>query len=130
MALRRFVFHPGAATIEYDDEGAVGMYYGDESNATHKRVSRSIARLIQNLEWCPRCDLELPMPMGHRGIEKRILKEVRNGVINLGGMPESMIRDRLRDQRCPSCGALMTPEMVKLELMMGDDMPAGFEKGF
>lgn len=130
MALRQFRFHPGAGTLEYDDEGAYGIYYGNESNATHKRVSRSIARMIQTLEWCYRCDLELPEPMGSRTLVKKVFKALDEGQMNLGDFPRHRIKERIEDQRCPSCGALLTPEMVKLELHMGDDMPKGFEKGF
>lgn len=130
MAIREFRFHPGYGSLEYDDEGAVGIYYGEESNATHKRVSRGIARLIQTLEWCYRCDLELPEPMGSRTLEKSVMRAMHEGKMNFADYPWHMIRDRIRDQRCPSCGALMTPEMVRLELHMGDDMPKGFEKGF
>jgi hypothetical protein len=130
MAVRNFLWHDGYGSLEYDDEGAVGIYYGAESAATHKRVSRAIARLIQKLEWCYRCDLELPVPIYDRKCEKLVMKAMHDGQMNLADTPWSMIRDRIRDQRCPSCGALMTPEMVKLELHMGDDMPKGFEKGF
>lgn len=110
---RAFRFHKGGGTIEYDNEGAKGTIYGEEVADTNKVVSRSIGRLIEQGEWCHRCDLELPEPIRSTTIESTVLRAVREGKINMPGVPWSLIAGRLNEQRCPSCGALMTEKMIR-----------------
>lgn len=115
-AYRDFRFHPGGGTLEYDDEGAKGIVYGREVASTNKVVSPSIGKLIRTLEWCEKCDLELPEPITSQTIEASMLRAVRRGQINLVGMPWSLIAGRLRESRCPCCGAFMTERMVDSQL--------------
>lgn len=117
-AYRQFRFHPGGGTLEYDDEGAKGIVYGREVAATNKVVSPSIGKLIRSLEWCEKCDLELPEPITSRTIEAAVLKAVRRGQMNLTGMSWSLIAGRLSESRCPSCGAYMTEKMVDSQLQV------------
>lgn len=115
-AYRQFRFHGGGGTIEYDDEGAKGIVYGREAASTNKVVSPSIGKLIRSLEWCEKCDLELPVPITNMDAEAHILKAVRRGQMNLNPLPWSLIAGRVHDQRCPACGALMAEKMVNDQL--------------
>lgn len=120
---REFRFHRGGGTIEYDNEGAKGTVYGREVADTNKVVSRSIGRLIEQGEWCHRCDLELPEPIRSATIESTVLRAVREGQINLPGMSWSLIAGRLGEQRCPSCGTLMTEKMIQRVTHYDKDNP-------
>lgn len=112
-AWRPFRFHRGGGEIEYDNEGARGTVYGSEVADTNKVVSRSIGRLIEQGEWCHRCDLELPEPIRSDTIEASILRAARAGQMNLRDIPWSTVAGRLSEQRCPACGSLMTEKMIK-----------------
>lgn len=117
MPWRQFRFHPGGGNLQYDDEPAAGIVYGNEDGDTVKDVSNSIAKLIRTGEWCHRCDLELPEPISSQTIEASVLRATRTGQMNLTGMPWSLIAGRLNDQRCPSCAALMTPKMIDRQMI-------------
>ena len=119
MAFREFRFHRGGGSIEYDSEPVRGITYDDPrtTGALHKTTSPSITRLIRNGEWCHHCDLELPEPVRSSTIETSILSAVRDGHMNLSGLPWSVIAGRLRDERCPACGAVMSQRMIDLQLM-------------
>ena len=112
MAYRAFRFHPGGGNLEYDEEAVNGIAYAGDKVDTHKVVSNSIANLIRRGEWCHRCDLELPDRIDSGIIETLVLRAVRDGQMNLAGMPWSMIAARLQEQRCPACGAVLTQKMI------------------
>lgn len=112
MTWRQFRFHKGGGNLEYEHDAVVGTFYGEEEGDTLKDVSNSIARLIRRGEWCHRCDLELPEPISSDTIEANVLRAIRDGQMNLGGTPWSLVAGRLGEQRCPACGALMTEKMI------------------
>lgn len=122
-AYRPFRFHRGGGELEYDNEGARGHVYGAETADTNKVVSPSIGRLIQRGEWCHRCDLELPEPVSSPTIESNVLRAVRDGQMNLVGLPWSLIAGRLQEQRCPACGSLMTPKMIEMVTHIDQENP-------
>lgn len=119
MAFREFRFHRGGGSVEYDTEPVAGLTYDDPrtGGALHKTTSPSITRLIRNGEWCHLCDLELPEPVRSPTIQILVLRAIRDGRMNLRGVPTDVILGRLKDQRCPACGALMTPRMIDLQMM-------------
>lgn len=119
MAFREFRFHRGGGTVEYDTEPVAGITYEDPrtSGALHKTTSPSITRLIRNGEWCHHCDLELPEPVRSPTIQILVLRAIREGRMNLTGLHTDVILGRLKDQRCPACGALMTDKMIELQMM-------------
>lgn len=126
---RQFRFHPGGGTLEYDDEGAKGIVYGREVASTNKVVSPSIGKLIRTLEWCEKCDLELPEPIDSQTIEASVLKAVRRGQMNLTGMSWSLIAGRLKESRCPSCGAFVTHKMVDTQLQVDTQTETAYGDG-
>lgn len=119
MPIREFRFHRGWGSLEVDPEPVHGIYYDDgtQRGAILKDVSASIARLIRRGEWCYECDLELPEPIHSATIVESVTKALDDGLINLTGMPRDMIIGRLKDQRCPCCGALLTEKMIDLQLV-------------
>lgn len=119
MPYREFRFHRGGGSLEVDPEPVAGIYYDDGAprGAILKDVSASIARLIRRGEWCYECDLELPEPISSDTIVDTVLKAIDEDLINLRGMPLDIIRGRLKDQRCPCCGALLTEKMIDLQLI-------------
>lgn len=121
MPYREFRFHRGGGSLEVDPDPVVGLVYddGSERGAILKDVSTSIARLIRRGEWCYECDLELPEPIHAATIVETVTAAIESGAINLRGFPPQMIEDRLRDQRCPACGALLTPKMIDAQLIDG-----------
>jgi hypothetical protein len=119
MPYREFRFHPGGGNLVYDDEGAAGITYGRETADAVKDVSNSIAALIKTGEWCHKCDLEFPEPIYSSTIQKTFRKALDSGQINLSGMPWSLLSGRLRETRCPACGAHMSQQMIKQVLREG-----------
>lgn len=118
MPYREFKFHRGGGSLEYDQDGVKGVVYGDERNgSTFKDVSNSIMDLIKRGEWCAKCDLELPGPISDPTIEAQVLATVSGGAMNLHPLPWDVISGRLRDQRCPACGAYMTEKMIEREIV-------------
>src|ERR1700738_4519433 len=130
MAFREFRFHRGGGTIEIDTDAVVGFTYGDPrtSGTLHKTTSPSITRLIRRGEWCYECDLELPEPIRAATIEASVLRAISEDKMRLDPIPWGVISGRLRDQRCPACGALLTPRMIELQML--PDVPvAAFDPG-
>lgn len=121
MPYREFRFHRGGGSLAVDPDPVHGIYYDDGSprGAILKDVSTSIARLIRRGEWCYECDLELPEPVYSSTIVETVLRAIDEDLINLRGMPIEVIKGRLRDQRCPCCGALLTQKMINLQLVDG-----------
>lgn len=121
MPYREFRFHRGGGSMDVDQEPVWGIYYDDGTRrgAILKDVSTSIARLIRRGEWCYECDLELPEPIHSSTIVETVTKAIDEGLMNLTGLPADVIAGRLKDQRCPCCGALLTPKMIDLQLVDG-----------
>ena len=119
MAYREFRFHKGGGSLAYDSDQIVGMTYGDEhtEGATLKDVSPSISRLIRRGEWCYQCDLELPEPIHSSTIQVTVLRALAEEAMNLRGIPLDVILGRLKDQRCPCCGALLTEKMIDTQII-------------
>lgn len=119
MAFREFRFHRGGGTIEIDTDQVVGFTYGDprKTGTLHKTTSPSITRLIRNGEWCYECDLELPESIRSQTIEATVLRAVREGKMNLAGLPWSVIAGRLQQECCPGCGALLSERMISIQIL-------------
>lgn len=130
MAFREFKFHRGGGTLEYDTEQVVGLTYDDphKTGALHKTTSPSITRLIRRGEWCYQCDLELPEPIHSETIQASVLRAIMEGAMRLDPIPWDIIGGRLRDQRCPACGALLTEKMIDAQ-MLPDIVVPEFDPG-
>lgn len=130
MAFRQFRFHRGGGSVEYDTEPVRGITYDDPATtgALHKTTSPSVTHLIRNGEWCHHCDLELPEPIRSSTIVSAVQKAIAKGEMNLLGIPLNIVNGRLRDQRCPACGALMTPKMIEAQMMPDVPIPS-FDPG-